>query len=226
MQFPSLHPKAQYRTPSSYERLTFPPLSLFLSPVSLPLLPKATWRCLWASTTLPGLRVMSSSSLLSALSPTPRSYRSYNINNDIMLIKLSKPTTLNTYVQPVALPGSCAPAGTMCTVSGWGNTMSSSDYSTSVNFFNSSEPSNKGTMLMYFGVTCLIYKHIGYFMYSRVLIDQGTTTEVVPRVQRHLVGLGVGLALIPFDDLVLLRGNWKQRELSVSIDTLPHLSRL
>ncbi|XP_064864048.1 trypsin-1-like [Oncorhynchus nerka] len=39
-----------------------------------------------------------------------------------MLIKLSKPTTLNTYVQPVALPTSCAPAGTMCTVSGWGNT--------------------------------------------------------------------------------------------------------
>uniref|UniRef100_A0A674D7W6 trypsin n=1 Tax=Salmo trutta TaxID=8032 RepID=A0A674D7W6_SALTR len=68
-------------------------------------------------------------------------YSSYNIDNDIMLIKLSKPATLNTYVQPVALPTSCAPAGTMCTVSGWGNTMSSSEYS------------NKGTMLMYFGVT-------------------------------------------------------------------------
>ncbi|XP_070986084.1 uncharacterized protein [Oncorhynchus clarkii lewisi] len=52
-------------------------------------------------------------------------YSSYNIDNDIMLIKLSKPATLNTYVQPVALPSSCAPAGTMCTVSGWGNTMSS-----------------------------------------------------------------------------------------------------
>ncbi|XP_070690985.1 transmembrane protease serine 9-like [Pempheris klunzingeri] len=52
-------------------------------------------------------------------------YSSYNINNDIMLIKLSKPATLNQYVQPVALPTSCAPAGTMCRVSGWGNTMSS-----------------------------------------------------------------------------------------------------
>ncbi|CAB1333995.1 unnamed protein product [Coregonus sp. 'balchen'] len=51
-------------------------------------------------------------------------YSSYNINNDIMLIKLSKPATLNTYVQPVALPTSCAPAGTKCVVSGWGNTMS------------------------------------------------------------------------------------------------------
>ncbi|XP_055759016.1 trypsin-2-like [Salvelinus fontinalis] len=50
---------------------------------------------------------------------------SYNINHDIMLIKLSEPATLNTYVQPVALPSSCVPAGTMCTVSGWGNTMSS-----------------------------------------------------------------------------------------------------
>merc|ERR1711970_96574 len=51
-------------------------------------------------------------------------YSSYNIDNDIMLIKLSKPATLNQYVQPVALPTSCAPAGTMCKVSGWGNTMS------------------------------------------------------------------------------------------------------
>ncbi|XP_035019715.2 trypsin-1 [Hippoglossus stenolepis] len=53
-------------------------------------------------------------------------YSSYNIDNDVMLIKLSKPAVFNQYVQPVALPTSCAPAGTMCTVSGWGNTMSSS----------------------------------------------------------------------------------------------------
>uniref|UniRef100_A0A665WFL4 trypsin n=1 Tax=Echeneis naucrates TaxID=173247 RepID=A0A665WFL4_ECHNA len=52
-------------------------------------------------------------------------YSSYNIDNDIMLIKLSKSATLNQYVQPVALPSSCAPAGTLCRVSGWGNTMSS-----------------------------------------------------------------------------------------------------
>uniref|UniRef100_A0A3Q3WQD4 trypsin n=1 Tax=Mola mola TaxID=94237 RepID=A0A3Q3WQD4_MOLML len=50
-------------------------------------------------------------------------YSSYNIDNDIMLIKLKKPATLNQHVQPVALPSSCAPAGTMCVVSGWGNTM-------------------------------------------------------------------------------------------------------
>ena len=47
--------------------------------------------------------------------------------------------------------------------------------------------------------------------HNPVLIDQGATTEVVPRVQRHLVGLGVGLALIPSNDLVVLRGNCKQR---------------
>uniref|UniRef100_A0A3B4WAH6 trypsin n=1 Tax=Seriola lalandi dorsalis TaxID=1841481 RepID=A0A3B4WAH6_SERLL len=52
-------------------------------------------------------------------------YNRYTLANDIMLIKLSKPATLNQYVQPVALPTSCAPAGTMCKVSGWGNTMSS-----------------------------------------------------------------------------------------------------
>ncbi|TKS82316.1 Trypsin-1 [Collichthys lucidus] len=53
-------------------------------------------------------------------------YNSYNIDNDIMLIKLRTPATLNQYVQPVPLPTSCAPAGTMCTVSGWGSTQSSS----------------------------------------------------------------------------------------------------
>lgn len=52
-------------------------------------------------------------------------YSSYDLDSDIMLIKLSKPATLNAYIQPVALPSSCAPAGTMCKVSGWGNTMSS-----------------------------------------------------------------------------------------------------
>ncbi|XP_042279815.1 trypsin-1-like [Thunnus maccoyii] len=54
-------------------------------------------------------------------------YNPYTIDNDIMLIKLSEPATLNEFVQPVALPTSCAPAGTMCLVSGWGNTMSSVD---------------------------------------------------------------------------------------------------
>ncbi|XP_028837466.1 trypsin-2-like [Denticeps clupeoides] len=52
-------------------------------------------------------------------------YDSWNIDNDVMLIKLSRSATLNQYVQPVALPTSCPPAGTMCRVSGWGNTMSS-----------------------------------------------------------------------------------------------------
>uniref|UniRef100_A0A3B4Z7I4 trypsin n=1 Tax=Stegastes partitus TaxID=144197 RepID=A0A3B4Z7I4_9TELE len=61
-------------------------------------------------------------------------YNSYNIDNDIMLIKLSRPATLNAYVQPpVALPSSCAPAGTMCAVSGWGNTMSSTADSNRLN---------------------------------------------------------------------------------------------
>ncbi|XP_018587708.2 trypsin-1-like isoform X2 [Scleropages formosus] len=54
-------------------------------------------------------------------------YDSWTIDNDIMLIKLSKPAAFDSYVQPVALPEGCAAAGTMCMVSGWGNTMSSSD---------------------------------------------------------------------------------------------------
>lgn len=54
-------------------------------------------------------------------------YDSWTISNDIMLIKLGSPANLNGYVQPVSLPSGCAPAGTMCRVSGWGNTMSSSE---------------------------------------------------------------------------------------------------
>ncbi|XP_037129331.1 trypsin-2-like [Syngnathus acus] len=40
-------------------------------------------------------------------------------------LKLEQPATLNQYVKPVALPSSCAPGGTMCKVSGWDNTISS-----------------------------------------------------------------------------------------------------
>ncbi|RXN30433.1 trypsin-2-like protein [Labeo rohita] len=52
-------------------------------------------------------------------------YNSWTLDSDIMLIKLSKPATLNQYVQPVSLPTGCATAGTNCSVTGWGNTMSS-----------------------------------------------------------------------------------------------------
>ncbi|XP_068999183.1 trypsin-3-like [Embiotoca jacksoni] len=42
-------------------------------------------------------------------------------DSDIMLIKLSKPATLNNYVHPAVLPSKCATDGTMCHVSGWGS---------------------------------------------------------------------------------------------------------
>uniref|UniRef100_A0A8C5DW71 trypsin n=1 Tax=Gouania willdenowi TaxID=441366 RepID=A0A8C5DW71_GOUWI len=48
-------------------------------------------------------------------------YNSRNLDNDIMLIKLSKPATLNSYVRTVSLPSSCAGAGSRCLISGWGN---------------------------------------------------------------------------------------------------------
>uniref|UniRef100_A0A8C4THG3 trypsin n=1 Tax=Erpetoichthys calabaricus TaxID=27687 RepID=A0A8C4THG3_ERPCA len=53
-----------------------------------------------------------------------QSYNGNNLNNDIMLIKLSRPATLNSYVNTVSLPGSCASTGTQCLISGWGNTLS------------------------------------------------------------------------------------------------------
>lgn len=51
-------------------------------------------------------------------------YDRYTINNDIMLIKLAEPAKFDDYVQPIALPSSCARAGTQCLVSGWGATQS------------------------------------------------------------------------------------------------------
>ncbi|CAG5885883.1 trypsin-3-like [Menidia menidia] len=51
-------------------------------------------------------------------------YNSQNLDNDIMLIKLSRPAALNSYVQTVALPSRCPVADENCMVSGWGNTSS------------------------------------------------------------------------------------------------------
>ncbi|XP_028678892.1 trypsin-like [Erpetoichthys calabaricus] len=56
-----------------------------------------------------------------------QSYNGNNLNNDIMLIKLSRPATLNSYVNTVSLPGSCASTGTQCLISGWGNTLSNGE---------------------------------------------------------------------------------------------------
>lgn len=52
-------------------------------------------------------------------------YNSWTLDNDIMLIKLSSPAVISSRVSAVALPTSCAPAGTQCLISGWGNTLSS-----------------------------------------------------------------------------------------------------
>ncbi|XP_078511796.1 trypsin-like [Lissotriton helveticus] len=52
-------------------------------------------------------------------------YNSRTIDNDIMLIKLDSPATFSARVQAIPLPTSCAPAGTDCLISGWGNTLSS-----------------------------------------------------------------------------------------------------
>nr|XP_020746705.1 anionic trypsin-like [Odocoileus virginianus texanus] len=41
------------------------------------------------------------------------------------LIKLSTPAVINARVSTLALPSACAPAGTECLISGWGNTLSS-----------------------------------------------------------------------------------------------------
>ncbi|KAM4636803.1 anionic trypsin-like [Discoglossus pictus] len=52
-------------------------------------------------------------------------YNAYLLDNDIMLIRLSEPAQLSSRIQSISLPKTCAPAGTMCHISGWGNTLSS-----------------------------------------------------------------------------------------------------
>ncbi|NXL40914.1 TRY1 protein, partial [Glaucidium brasilianum] len=57
-------------------------------------------------------------------------YSSATLDNDIMLIKLSRPAQLNRAVQTIPLPTSCVATGTTCLISGWGNTLSNgSEYS-------------------------------------------------------------------------------------------------
>uniref|UniRef100_UPI00398EDA06 serine protease 1-like n=1 Tax=Pristiophorus japonicus TaxID=55135 RepID=UPI00398EDA06 len=48
-------------------------------------------------------------------------YTRLNLNNDIMLLKLTLPARLDQYVRPIALPSRCPSAGTQCITSGWGN---------------------------------------------------------------------------------------------------------
>ncbi|XP_045434844.1 kallikrein-7 isoform X2 [Pipistrellus kuhlii] len=47
-------------------------------------------------------------------------YSTQTHENDIMLVKLSEPAQLTSAVKKVNLPTQCDPAGTPCTVSGWG----------------------------------------------------------------------------------------------------------
>ncbi|NP_001011209.1 trypsin 10 precursor [Xenopus tropicalis] len=51
-------------------------------------------------------------------------YNSWTIDNDIMLIQLQEPAQLNNEVQPIPLPTECPPVGSICLISGWGNTLS------------------------------------------------------------------------------------------------------
>ncbi|XP_020667192.3 serine protease 1 [Pogona vitticeps] len=51
-------------------------------------------------------------------------YNSWLLDNDIMLIRLETPAELSAQIAPVALSSGCAPAGTDCLISGWGNTLS------------------------------------------------------------------------------------------------------
>ncbi|KAJ8005259.1 hypothetical protein DPEC_G00144780 [Dallia pectoralis] len=50
-------------------------------------------------------------------------YDEQTLDYDIMLIKLFHPVEINGYVKPIPLPTKCPTAGTLCSVAGWGSTV-------------------------------------------------------------------------------------------------------
>ncbi|XP_065326128.1 trypsin-like [Pelmatolapia mariae] len=52
----------------------------------------------------------------------------YTLDNNIMLFKLSRPATLNSYVKTVSLPSLCSVANEDCMQSGWGKASSNGTY--------------------------------------------------------------------------------------------------
>ncbi|CAI9609034.1 unnamed protein product, partial [Staurois parvus] len=52
-------------------------------------------------------------------------YNSSTLENDVMLVKLSRAAFYDGYVHAARLPIGCAATGTNCLISGWGNTLSS-----------------------------------------------------------------------------------------------------
>ncbi|XP_019640665.1 PREDICTED: trypsin-like [Branchiostoma belcheri] len=51
-------------------------------------------------------------------------YHPNTVDNDIMLIQLRSPVTINSWVSPATVPSSMVADGTVLTVTGWGNTVS------------------------------------------------------------------------------------------------------
>uniref|UniRef100_H0Z5C2 Transmembrane serine protease 3 n=1 Tax=Taeniopygia guttata TaxID=59729 RepID=H0Z5C2_TAEGU len=65
-----------------------------------------------------------------------RNYKPKTMGNDIALMKLAAPLTLNGHIEPICLPnfGEHFPAGKMCWVSGWGATVEGGDTSDTMNY--------------------------------------------------------------------------------------------
>jgi len=60
---------------------------------------------------------------------THPSWNARQMNNDIALIKLSRPAQLSRYVNPICLPDRDVSPGTSCYITGWGKTSSRSQMS-------------------------------------------------------------------------------------------------
>ncbi|XP_060072029.1 trypsin-3-like [Ylistrum balloti] len=61
------------------------------------------------------------SALLSSIT-SHRRYSSANINNDIAIMELNSPVTINDYVTPACVTDTDVQAGTNCVAAGWGDT--------------------------------------------------------------------------------------------------------
>ncbi|XP_033757771.1 transmembrane protease serine 9-like [Pecten maximus] len=92
-----------------------------------------------------------------------RRYSSANINNDIAIMELSSPVTLNDYVTPVCITETDVAAGTNCVSTGWGDTQGT----------GSSDVLRQVTVPIISQQTCSSSQYYGSYLDTKTMICAG-----------------------------------------------------
>ncbi|XP_069125482.1 transmembrane protease serine 9-like [Argopecten irradians] len=92
-----------------------------------------------------------------------RRYSSSNINNDIAIMELASPVTLNDYVTPVCITDTDVPAATNCVSTGWGDTQGT----------GSSNVLRQVTVPIISQQTCSSSQYYGSYLNTKTMICAG-----------------------------------------------------